>query len=61
MAVDKHETSGGAKELGGKIKEGAGKLVGNPRLEGEGKADQMEGKTEKNYGKVKGAVKDQLD
>ena len=51
--VDKNEISGGAKELGGKIKEGVGKLVGNEKL-------QAEGKTEKNYGKVKDAVKDQV-
>jgi uncharacterized protein YjbJ (UPF0337 family) len=59
--AEKEQASGGMKELGGKIKEGAGKLVGNDRLVAEGKVDQMEGKTEKNYGKVKGAVKDQLN
>ncbi|KTQ95811.1 general stress protein CsbD [Aureimonas ureilytica] len=58
--VDKNEISGGAKELGGKVKEGLGKLVGNDRLQAEGLADQAEGKTEKNYGKVKDAVKDTL-
>ncbi len=58
--VDKNEISGGAKELGGKLKEGVGKLVGNERLQAEGMADQVEGKTEKNYGKVKDAVKDQV-
>ena len=58
--VDKNEISGGAKELGGKIKEGVGKLVGNDRLRAEGLADQAEGKTEKNYGKVKDAMKDEI-
>jgi uncharacterized protein YjbJ (UPF0337 family) len=29
-----------AEEAGGKLKEGAGKLTGNERLEAEGKADQ---------------------
>jgi uncharacterized protein YjbJ (UPF0337 family) len=60
LVVDKNEISGGAKELGGKIKEGVGKLVGNERLQAEGAVDQAEGKTEKNYGKVKDAVKDQV-
>ncbi|WP_182086708.1 CsbD family protein [Aureimonas sp. ME7] len=58
--VDKNQIQGGAKELGGKIKEGAGNLVGNERLQAEGLADQAEGKTQKNYGKVKDAVKDEL-
>ena len=43
----------------GKVKEAAGKVVGNDRLQAEGLADQAEGKTQKNYGKVKDAVKDQ--
>ena len=59
--VDDNQVKGGAKELGGKIKEGAGKLVGNERLEAEGQVDQVEGKTQKNYGKVKDAVKDQTN
>lgn len=58
--VDKNEIKGGAKEIGGKIKEAAGRAVGNERLEAEGEIDQVEGKAQKNYGKVKDAVKDQL-
>ena len=58
--MDKHEISGGAKQAGGAVKEAAGKLVGNERLEAEGKIDQVEGKTEKNVGKVKDAIKDQV-
>ncbi len=57
--VDKNEVKGGAKEMAGKVKEAAGKVVGNDRLQAEGLADQAEGKTQKNYGKVKDAVKDQ--
>ena len=58
--MDKHEISGGAKQAGGTVKEAAGKLVGNERLQAEGKIDQVEGKTEKNVGKVKDAIKDQV-
>ena len=58
--VDKDEIKGGAKELGGKIKETAGRAVGNERLEAEGVVDQVEGKTQKNYGKVKDAINDQF-
>ena len=58
--MDDDQIKGGAKELGGNIKEAAGKLVGNERLEAEGEIDQVEGKTQKNVGKVKDAVKDQF-
>lgn len=59
--MDKHEISGGAKQAGGAVKEAAGKAVGNDRLQAEGTVDKAEGKAEKNYGKVKDAVKDSLD
>lgn len=59
--VDSNQIKGGAKELGGNIKEAAGKLVGNERLQAEGVVDQAAGKTQKNYGKVKDAVKDELN
>ena len=57
--VDKNEIEGGAKEIGGKIKSAVGSALGNEKMEAEGKADQAEGKTQKNYGKVKDAVTDQ--
>ncbi|GGD24887.1 CsbD family protein [Aureimonas glaciei] len=53
-----HETKGTIKEVGGSIKETAGKAVGNERVEAEGAADRVEGKTEKNLGKVENAAKD---
>lgn len=59
--VDKNEIKGGAKEVGGKIKEAAGHATGNRDMEAEGQVDQVEGKTQKNYGKVKDAVKDQTN
>ena len=54
------QTEGKAKEIGGSIKEKAGKLTGNDRMEAEGTGDRVEGKTEKNIGKAKDAVKDQF-
>ncbi|MER0236999.1 CsbD family protein [Fulvimarina sp. MAC8] len=57
--VDKNEIKGAAKEAGGKVKEAVGSAVGNERMRAQGEADQAEGKTQKNYGKVKDAVKDQ--
>jgi uncharacterized protein YjbJ (UPF0337 family) len=50
-----------AKEVGGAIKENVGAAVGNDRLEAEGAIDRLEGKTQKNVGKVEDAVEDQLD
>jgi uncharacterized protein YjbJ (UPF0337 family) len=44
---------GSAKTLAGKIKEGAGKAVGNPRLEAKGDCDQIEGKAQKKVGEIK--------
>ncbi|MCQ8780820.1 CsbD family protein [Aurantimonas sp. CSK15Z-1] len=59
--MDKNEMKGGLKEVGGNIKESVGRATGNRDMEAEGVVDQAEGKTQKNYGKVKDAVKDQLD
>ncbi len=36
----------------GKIKEVAGKAVGNPKLRDEGRADQVEGKVQKKVGEI---------
>jgi len=55
--ADKDQSKGAAKEAGGSIKEGLGKATGNERLQAEGKADQIEGKTQKTVGDVKSAIK----
>lgn len=44
---------GTAKDAKGKIKESAGRAVGNPNLRDEGTADRMEGKVQKKAGDVK--------
>lgn len=56
--ADKDQFKGAAKEAGGNVKEGLGKVTGNERLQAEGKADQFEGKTQKTVGDVKSAIKD---
>lgn len=55
------QTKGAAKELGGSIKDAAGNLTGNERLEAQGTSERIEGKTQKNIGKIEGAVKDQFN
>jgi uncharacterized protein YjbJ (UPF0337 family) len=47
------KAEGTAKDLKGKVKEGAGKLVGNERLQTEGRLDQVDGKAQKKVGDVK--------
>jgi len=44
--------AGAAKEVKGSVKEGAGKAVGNPRLQAEGRADKAEGGVQKKVGQV---------
>jgi uncharacterized protein YjbJ (UPF0337 family) len=44
---------GTAKNLAGKVKEGAGMVLGNPRLEAKGDCDQIEGNVQKKVGEIK--------
>ena len=44
---------GTAKAVRGKIKESAGRAVGNPRLRDEGTAERAEGKVQKKVGDIK--------
>jgi len=56
--ADHDRIEGAAKNIGGKIKEGAGKLTGDSKLQAEGKADQVEGKVQNAVGGVKDSLKD---
>ncbi|MET0171320.1 MAG: CsbD family protein [Agrobacterium vaccinii] len=58
--MDKNRIEGAAKELKGTIKEAAGKLTGNDKLEAEGKADKVAGNAQSAVGKGKDAVRDAL-
>lgn len=55
--ADEDQFKGAAKDAGGSIKEGVGKMTGNERLEAEGKVDKVEGKTQKAVGDVKSDLK----
>ena len=46
------KVEGLAKEAKGNVKRGAGKLVGNQRLQAEGRADKTEGKVQKKVGEI---------
>ena len=47
------KAEGTAKNIAGRVKEVTGKAVGNPRLKAEGKAEQVEGQTQKKIGEIK--------
>jgi uncharacterized protein YjbJ (UPF0337 family) len=56
--IDQDRTEGSAKQIGGKLKEGAGKLFGDAKLKHEGDADQAEGKLQNAWGSVKDDARD---
>ena len=55
--MDNDRVKGSATNLGGKAKEGAGKLTGDSKLQGEGKKDQVKGKVQNAAGGIKDALK----
>ncbi|NUZ04268.1 CsbD family protein [Piscinibacter koreensis] len=55
------QVKGRVDQAKGAVKEAAGKVVGNPNLEAEGKVDKATGKTQATYGDVKEDVKDAVN
>ena len=51
--IDQDRTKGSMKQMGGKMKEGAGKLLGDEKMKSEGQADQAEGKVQNAWGSMK--------
>lgn len=51
--MNKDQVEGRLETVKGHIKEAAGKVVGNKKLEAEGRIDQVTGKTQSNYGDAK--------
>jgi uncharacterized protein YjbJ (UPF0337 family) len=58
--MDKDRVAGTGKKLKGSIKETAGKITGDKKLETEGKADKIEGKVQNTVGGIKDAARDAL-
>ena len=54
--ADNDRVEGAAKNIGGKIKEGVGKVTGDEKLKAEGRAEQVEGKVQNTVGGVKDAI-----
>lgn len=55
--ADHDRIEGAAKNIGGKMKEAAGKVTGDHKLQAEGKADQVEGKVQNAVGGAKDAIR----
>ncbi|PWW03470.1 CsbD-like protein [Hoeflea marina] len=58
MGSTKDKITGMANEAAGNVKQGAGKAVGNEKLQAEGKAQEIKGEGQQAVGKAKAAVKD---
>ncbi len=57
----KERMKGEANKAKGKVKEGAGKLTGNDRMEAEGKGDQFQGKAQVAAADLKDKASDVAD
>ena len=55
---DQDRIEGAAKNMGGKIKEAAGKVTGDEKLKAEGRADQVGGKVQNAVGGLKDTIRD---
>jgi uncharacterized protein YjbJ (UPF0337 family) len=55
--MDKDRIAGSGKQIKGAIKETVGKVVGDAKLQVDGKADKAEGKVQNMVGAVKDALK----
>lgn len=59
--MNKDRIQGSAEQAKGKIKETVGKVTGDAKLQSEGKADQIAGKTQNAIGGIKDVVKEALE
>ena len=59
--MNKDRIEGSAEQAKGKVKEVAGKVSGDSKLENEGKADQVAGKVQNTIGGIKDTLKEAVD
>jgi uncharacterized protein YjbJ (UPF0337 family) len=59
--MNKDRIQGSAEQAKGKVKEIAGKITGDAKLESEGKAEKAAGKIQNTIGGMKDAVKEAVD
>jgi uncharacterized protein YjbJ (UPF0337 family) len=58
ISMNKDQVKGAAKDIGGKLQEEAGKLVGSEEQQAKGLANQVAGKVQQKVGDLKEALKD---
>jgi uncharacterized protein YjbJ (UPF0337 family) len=58
VTMDKDRIAGAAKEIKGSVKEVIGKVVGDAKLQSDGKADRAVGKVQNAVGGMKDAVRE---
>ena len=56
-SMDKDRIKGSAKRAKGKVKEVAGKVLGDSKMKSEGKADQVKGKVQNAIGGIKDTLR----
>jgi uncharacterized protein YjbJ (UPF0337 family) len=59
--MDKDRVEGSLHQAKGKVKEVAGKITGDAKLEGEGKAEKTAGKVQNAVGGVKDSIRDAVN
>jgi uncharacterized protein YjbJ (UPF0337 family) len=59
--MDKDRVEGTAKQAKGAIKDAAGKVTGDTKMQAEGKADKAAGKVQNTVGGAKDTARDALD
>src|SRR6202011_826866 len=59
--MDENRISGTAKNLGGKVEEGFGRVTGNAKTKAQGKMKQAEGSIQDLYGQAVDAAEDTID
>ena len=58
--MNKDQIKGRVEQATGKIKEAAGNVVGNKKLQSEGTAEQLKGKVQAGFGDAKQDAKDKV-
>ena len=59
--MDEDRVKGSASDIGGKVKDAAGGLLGDNKMQAEGKADQVSGQLQNAYGSAKDTVREGAD
>lgn len=61
MGSTSDKIKGAANQVGGKIKEGVGKAIGNEQMQVEGKVQNLKGKAQQKVGEAKESIKDAVN